>query len=244
MVAMKMFNILRMSWFEYKKIFCKKGIYIYLGVFLILVWPLISKMNEIKNLDGEKLQAMILLPVVYFMFMIFAYAIDILLEEYYNGTATFLFTGKMSRGRILFSKILAINLLGVTLGIINCLFNARFKNAIAIQNQISEGKLIFMYLIFSWFAGNYFLFMSTIFKNRFASFLVGIFFLISISDVSTFLRKLNVTNRLVFELNPFDKFMKLFVDSNVSVYKITSLIFFGTVFLFFAIMIFNKKDLS
>ena len=241
---MKMFDILRMSWFEYKKIFCKKGIYIYLGVFLILVWPLINKMNEIKNLAGEKLQAVILLPAVYFMFMIFAYTIDILLEEYYSGTATFLFTGKMSRGKILFSKILAINLLGVTLGIINCLFNMCFKNAIAIQNQIDEDKLIFMYLIFSWFAGNYFLFMSTIFKNRFASFLVGLFFLISISDVSAFLGKLNLANKLFFELNPFDKFMELLVNPNVSVYKIISMIFFGALFLFFAIMIFNKKDLS
>ena len=241
---MKMFDILRMSWFEYKKIFCKKGIYIYLGVFLILVWPLISKMNEIKNLAGEKLQAVILLPAVYFTFMIFAYAIDILLEEYYSGTATFLFTGKMSRGKILFSKILAINLLGVTLGIINCLFNACFKNAIAVQNQIDEDKLIFMYLIFSWFAGNYFLFMSTIFKNRFASFLVGIFFLIAISDMFAFLGKLNLANKLFFELNPFDKFMELLINPNASVYKITSMIFFGAVFLFFAIMIFNKKDLS
>lgn len=241
---MKMFDILRMSWFEYKKIFCKKGIYIYLGVFLILVWPLISKINEIKNLAGEKLQAVILLPAIYFTFMIFAYAIDILLEEYYNGTATFLFTGKMSRGKILFSKIVAINLLGVTLGIISCLFNACFKNAIAIQNQIDEDKLIFMYLIFSWFAGNYFLFMSTIFKNRFASFLVGIFFLTAISDVFAFLGKLNLANKLFFELNPFDKFMELLVNPNVSVYKIISMIFFGAVFLFFAIMIFNKKDLS
>lgn len=241
---MKMFDILRMSWFEYKKIFCKKGIYIYLGVFLILVWHLISKINEIKNLAGEKLQAVILLPVVYFTFMIFAYAIDILLEEYYSGTATFLFTGKMSRGKILFSKILAINLLGVTLGIINCLFNMCFKNAIAMQNQIDEDKLIFMYLIFSWFAGNYFLFMSTIFKNRFASFLVGLFFLISISDVSAFLGKLNLANKLFFELNPFDKFMELLVNPNVSVYKIISMIFFGALFLFFAIIIFNKKDLS
>ena len=241
---MKMFDILRMSWFEYKKIFCKKGIYIYLGVFLILVWPLISKMNEIKNLAGEKLQAVILLPAVYFTFMIFAYAIDILLEEYYNGTATFLFTGKMSRGKILFSKILAINLLGVTLGIINCLFNACFKNAIAVQNQIDEDKLIFMYLIFSWFAGNYFLFMSTIFKNRFASFIVGIFFLTAISDVFAFLGKLNLANKIFFELNPFDKFMELLINPNASVYKITSMIFFGAVFLFFAIMIFNKKDLS
>lgn len=241
---MKMFDILRMSWFEYKKIFCKKGIYIYLGVFLILVWPLISKMNEIKNLAGEKLQAVILLPAVYFTFMIFAYAIDILLEEYYSGTATFLFTGKMSRGKILFSKILAINLLGVTLGIINCLFNACFKNAIAVQNQIDEDKLIFMYLIFSWFAGNYFLFMSTIFKNRFASFIVGIFFLTAISDVFAFLGKLNLANKIFFELNPFDKFMELLINPNASVYKITSMIFFGAVFLFFAIMIFNKKDLS
>ena len=69
---MKMFDILRMSWFEYKKIFCKKGIYIYLGVFLILVWPLISKINEIKNLAGEKLQAVILLTAIYLTFMIFA----------------------------------------------------------------------------------------------------------------------------------------------------------------------------
>ena len=119
-----------------------------------------------------------------------------------------------------------------------------FKNAIAMQNQIDEDKLIFMYLIFSWFAGNYFLFMSTIFKNRFASFLVGLFFLISISDVSAFLGKLNLANKLFFELNPFDKFMELLVNPNVSVYKIISMIFFGALFLFFAIIIFNKKDLS
>lgn len=241
---MRMFDILRMSWFEFKKIFCKKAIYIYLIIFCLFTGPLLNKLADPKNIKlfEGKISHIKLLPVVYLVFMLFVYSINVLLEEYRNGTMTFLFTSKMSRTKILFSKVLAINLLGIVLGFINYFFNICFEFNLGTSNYLQGSNIIFMYLLFSWFTGNYFLFISSIFKSRFASFLVGIFLLSCMSDIVLAIK--NKISSVLFELNPFDNFMLILGKNEISPLKIIGLVSFGFIFFQLAVIIFNKKDLS
>lgn len=239
-----MFNILRMSWFEFKKFFCKKAIYIYLIIFCLFAGPLLNKLADPQNIElfEGKISHIKLLPVVYLVFMLFVYSINILLEDYRNGTMTFLFTSKMSRAEILFSKVLAISSLGIMLGIINYFFNICLKFNLRELNYLCGCNIIFMYLLFSWFTGNYFLFISSIFKSRFASFLVGIFLLLCMSDISLVIK--NKISSALFELNPFDNFMLILGENKIGPLKIIGLISFGVIFFWLAVIIFNKKDLS
>ena len=186
MLVIEMFDILRVSWFEFKKFFCKKAIYLYLIIFCLFNATLLNKFAASKNIEllNGKISYIKLFLVVYLVFMLFMYSMDILLEDYRYGTLTFLFTSKMSRTKILFSKILAMNLLGIMLGFINYFCNICFRFSLGELNDLRGCNIIFMYLFFSWFIGNYFLFISSIFKSRFASFLVGIFFLWYASDIS------------------------------------------------------------
>ena len=223
-----MFNILRMSWFEFKKFFCKKAIYIYLIIFCLFAGPLLNKLADPQNIElfEGKISHIKLLPVVYLVFMLFVYSINILLEDYRNGTMTFLFTSKMSRAEILFSKVLAISSLGIMLGIINYFFNICLKFNLRELNYLC----------------GYFLFISSIFKSRFASFLVGIFLLLCMSDISLVIK--NKISSALFELNPFDNFMLILGENKIGPLKIIGLISFGVIFFWLAVIIFNKKDLS
>ena len=250
-----MINIFKLGWLEYKKNFCKKGLYIWLGILFLIFFNglkgVLEKNNNIIIKPADIIQSWNFICGFFFQFILILNAINTLLEEFRYGTATFLFTGSRSRMQILFSKVLSILFLGLTLGLINYFFIICYAWRLNLKYKYFSGcgSIIFMYFIYAWITSNYFLFCSIILKNRLASFITGSFLLYLLSDG---VRKIIINFGLpkkILELNPFwgildENSVEFFKNMHINIYRALIMFCFGLIFFILSALVFNKKDLA
>ena len=249
-----MINIFKLGWLEYKKNFCKKGLYIWLGILFLIFFTglkdVLEKNNNIIIKPGDIVQVLNSMCGVFFQFILILNAINILLEEFRYGTGTFLFTGSRSRVQILFSKVLSILFLGLTLGLINYFFIMCYAWQLNLDYKYFSrcGSIIFLYFIYAWVTSNYFLFCSIIFKNRLASFIAGLFFLYLLSDgIKKIIIGLGLPKKFL-DLNPFlaidENSFAFFINSDINFYRFLIMFVLGLIFFILSALVFNKKDLA
>ena len=251
----------RLIWSEYKKNFCKKSFYAWMGILLFVIFQSLTKMFESKDILALKHKAIIgdvnLSCYILFQIVILASALNVLLEEFRYGTATFLLTGNRSRTQILLSKVLSTVLLGVTLGLVNYFFVVYCDLKLNLTHKYFSVLFgtISVYFIYTWFISNYFLFCSTVFNNRVSAFIAGTFFLYILSKgIDQLLNKItssvSLSNKFL-DLNPFitvltldSKTIKLFSYMHLSGFRVISVLMSGIVFFALSAFMFDKKDLA
>lgn len=241
-----MFDVFKISFGEYKKIFSKKSVYITLGILFLFFLMGVDQMVKAKtNLPLEK--SLLMINMMFFgvmQFIIMFRAAAILPEEFKFGTSSYIFTSTKSRTQILLSKILAFGLFGITIG---------FTSAILILYYMAAKNLPIYYsafwvntvfcFIYSWFIGNYFLFCSVIFKSTTVSFITGLFFLYLLDDIFLQLaNKIHITDKFL-DFIPFYGTLKFLTLADVNFNKIMGLLIGGVVFFILSAVIFEKQDL-
>lgn len=237
-----MFDIFKLAWLEFKKIFAKKSTYIYLGImsltFFIIIDQIIKVPGAEKNVFAVDL---IFRPIV--QFVIIFQAVTILAEEFRFGTTTFLLTSPKTRTEILLSKVLANILYCFVLGFINFLLLAYYQLGIG-QKVVVEYfySIMTLYLIYGWFINNYFLFVTIIFKSRATSFVTGLFFLFLFEDIlKALMNKFSMARNFISAI-PFDNIFYFLVNPNLNSYKVYGMILGGLIFFVASAFIFEKRD--
>lgn len=238
-----MFDIFKLAWLEFKKIFAKKSTYIYLGLitltFFIIIDQIIKVPNAVKNVFTVDL---IFRPIVQFVIMF--QAVTILAEEFRFGTTTFLLTSPKTRTEILLSKVLANILYCFIIAFINFLLITYYQLGIG-KKVVAEYfyPIITLYLIYGWFINNYFLFVTIIFKSRATSFVTGLFFLFVFEDILKVLMNKFSMARSFISAIPFDNIFYFLVTPHLNSYKIYGMILCGLIFFVASAFIFEKKDI-
>lgn len=242
-----MFDVFKISFYEYKKIFSKKGVYITLGILFLFFLLSVEQMLKVQ-VNSASLNPVLLINMMFvgiMQFLVMFRASSVLPEEFRCGTTSFIFTSTKSRTQILLSKILAFGLFGMTVGFMNFILIAYY--------QITKGLPVYyggflvtvvLYFIYSWFLGNYFLFFTVILKSCTTSFITGLFFLYLLNDFILQLAKKIVVANKFLDFIPFCNAFNFLLDGTVNSNKIIGMLTGGVIFFVLSVFIFEKQDLA
>lgn len=242
-----MFDVFKISFYEYKKIFSKKSVYITLGVLFLFFLMAVNQIVKASNSPSPE-EILSTINVMFFGFMQFLIMFrgaSLLPEEFKCGTTAFVFTSTKSRTQILLSKILAFGLFGITIGAMNfvlIIYYMATKN-LPVHYSLFLVNIILCF-IYSWFIGNYFLFCTVILKSATVSFVTGLFFLYLIDDIVLQLVNKSFISSAILDFIPFCYVFKFLILGDVNFNKIMGLLIGGVIFFLLSSLIFEKQDLA
>lgn len=197
---------------------------------------------------GIKMNAIILINTIcvgIMQFVIIFQAVSIFTDELRLGTVSFLFTNVKSRTEILISKILAMILFCLSIGFLNYILVEYYQ--VNCGGQVSIDYFCFvlgLYFVYSWFIGNFFLFIAVVFKSRSVSFVTGMFFIYLLSDIIKLLaEKISLPVRFL-DCIPFSVVLSFLLGNSINTYKISGMIVGGFIFFVLSAFIFERQDLS
>lgn len=241
-----MLQVVNLSVLESRKIFKRRGIYI--GLLLSILFAsaigyqatLTPKTFNIRHVNAFFANVATIL--------LFIYSAKALGDEFDLKTSTQVFTSKVSRLKIVISKLLSILVLGVILGIVNTVVSSVFK--VALHDSLTLNVVLndlwinlYLYLIYSFVIGSFAFIITSIYLTSISG-IVGNFvgFMILPNVIALISAKVPsldwITNRI-----PFYAADNMISNRVYGPYEIMSLIVSGIIFITIAAIVVAKKDL-
>lgn len=241
-----MLQVVNLSVLESRKIFKRRGIYI--GLLLSILFAsaigyqamLTPKTFNIRHVNAFFASVATII--------IFIYSAKALGDEFDLKTSTQVFTSKVSRVKIVLSKLLSILVVGAILGVLNTVVSTVFK--VALHDSVTLNVVLsdlwtnlYLYLIYSFVVGSFAFIISAIYLTSISGIVanfVGFMILPNvISLISSKMPSLDwITNRI-----PFYAADNMISSRVYGPYEIISLIVSGIIFITIAAIIVAKKDL-
>jgi ABC-type transport system involved in multi-copper enzyme maturation permease subunit len=240
------FSFYKIIWFELKKIFTKKSIYISVCVLLVLLCSLINQVIKAdQHIDYKNfLHLMNNFFLSYMLILITFQSALIITEEFKFGTCSFLFTKNRSRTSILITKFLAIICLSIIMAAINCIVIIYYMSRLHIPILFKTFfDLVISYIFYSGFLCSFAFIFALLIKHTLSSFISSLFFNNLIGDLTRTLHgKLGLSNKYI-SYNPFCNLNLPFVVSHLN--STQAIIMFTITIIFFIIssLILEKQDL-
>lgn len=238
-----MFDVFRISFLEYKKFFCKKSVYICLGLFFIFFLMSVDQLTK-SNVSVNPVYLINMIFNGFMQFVLMFCAASLLPEEFRCGTSTFIFTSTKLRAQILLTKILFFTLYSITIGLMNFILITYYMTTKNLPIPFDNfAYMLVFYFIYSWFIGNYFLFFTVIFKSRAISFITGLFFLYFFSDCLLRLSQKMLVSTKILEFIPFYSVFQFLIGDSINANKIIGMLIGALIFFCLSAFIFEKQDL-
>lgn len=239
-------RIIKLSLLEYKKVMQRPGIYI--GMILATLYSLAIAIQAVRYPQAFQAKHVYAFYASIAGIVVFVYAAKSLGEEFKFRTSTALFTNSFPRGHIVFSKLIGLCLVGITLAILNSTIVTISKvflhNDLTILSVSWDFlRVCFIYIVYTFCVGSFGLLISSISFSTTVSLIVCIasFWFFS-STVDLIVQKFEKI-QLIAKAIPFYSASPTLTYFSFGKIEISSLIISGVIFTALSIFILNKRDL-